>query len=502
MKNIHWFVLSLFLVFSSCNKQQKEEGHAHGEGGHTHGLEPVFYTLYSDRSELFVEFKPLVVGQVSKFATHLTGLNDFKPYTEGQVTVSFVSRGKGIRSTADSASSPGLFQLALQPKTAGTGKLIFDLKTREFTDQFVIDNIPVYADEKAALAAQPADAAGTEITYLKEQAWKNEFANQQVKKQPFAEVIKTTGQVLAAPGDVVAITAKSEGILKFGKQGMIAGEPVKAGELLFSVSGSGLTQNNLEASIQEARTNLDKARTDYQRAQELIKDNIISQRDFLSIKAAYTNAQTAYNTLTKNYGAGGLRISAPINGFLQNIQVAEGQFVSAGQPLAEIAKNRKLVLRADVSQAYFPKLASIKSARFKMQNNNKVYNTSELNGKVVTYGRSTENNITVPVSFEIEMAEGIVPGAFAEVYLQTTQTQDALVIPVSALLEDQGNFYAYVQVSGEGFQKRELKLGASNGEQVQVRSGISEGERVVTKGAYQIKLSTMSGALPAHGHEH
>jgi membrane fusion protein, heavy metal efflux system len=47
-----------------------------------------------------------------------------------------------------------------------------------------------------------------------------------------------------------------------------------------------------------------------------------------------------------------------------------------------------------------------------------------------------------------------------------------------------------------------LKLGGNNGEFVEVLSGISEGERVVTKGSYQIKLSTMSGALPAHGHEH
>jgi membrane fusion protein, heavy metal efflux system len=47
-----------------------------------------------------------------------------------------------------------------------------------------------------------------------------------------------------------------------------------------------------------------------------------------------------------------------------------------------------------------------------------------------------------------------------------------------------------------------LKLGANDGLNVQILSGVSEGERVVTKGAYQIKLSQASGALPAHGHEH
>jgi membrane fusion protein, heavy metal efflux system len=77
-----------------------------------------------------------------------------------------------------------------------------------------------------------------------------------------------------------------------------------------------------------------------------------------------------------------------------------------------------------------------------------------------------------------------------------------LVIPVSALIEEQGVFYAYVQTEGESFQKRELKLGANDKEKVQVLSGLTEGERVVTKGAYQIKLSQASGTMPAHGHEH
>ena len=80
--------------------------------------------------------------------------------------------------------------------------------------------------------------------------------------------------------------------------------------------------------------------------------------------------------------------------------------------------------------------------------------------------------------------------------------KDALVIPYSSLIEEQGNYYAYVQTSGEGFQKRELELGVNDGIYVQILSGIKKNERVVTKGAYQIKLATMSGKMPAHGHEH
>jgi cobalt-zinc-cadmium efflux system membrane fusion protein len=80
--------------------------------------------------------------------------------------------------------------------------------------------------------------------------------------------------------------------------------------------------------------------------------------------------------------------------------------------------------------------------------------------------------------------------------------QDALAIPDSALVEEGGWFVAYVQLSGETFAKRELRLGIRDGDWVQVLSGLSERERVVTQGAYAIRLSTATGAIPAHGHAH
>jgi multidrug efflux pump subunit AcrA (membrane-fusion protein) len=86
--------------------------------------------------------------------------------------------------------------------------------------------------------------------------------------------------------------------------------------------------------------------------------------------------------------------------------------------------------------------------------------------------------------------------------MRSATIANALVIPISALVEEQGTFYAYVQTGGESFEKRELKLGGNDGQHVQILSGISNGERVVTKGAYQVKLATMTGAVPAHGHEH
>jgi membrane fusion protein, heavy metal efflux system len=78
-------LMALFamLIIGCADKTTDEHGHEHGVGG----LEPLAYTKYSDKTELFVEFKPLVVGSKSNFAAHFTILGDqFLPLTKGKVT--------------------------------------------------------------------------------------------------------------------------------------------------------------------------------------------------------------------------------------------------------------------------------------------------------------------------------------------------------------------------------------------------------------------------------
>lgn len=497
MKKVVLTIALTVAIFAGCKNKS-------GEHEPEHGLEALAYTLYSDKSEIFVEFKPLVAGSVSKFAAHFTILGElFKPLTEGTVTVSLIIDGKGIKQTATKPAVPGIYHLSLKPATAGTGKLIFDIQTKNFTDQITIDNVKVYANEKTALTDQPAESSGGDITYLKEQAWKVEFANTLVKKQAFSHVIKTSGQILSAPGDEIVITAKSKGIVMFSGSKTTIGAQVSSGNALFIVSGGDFAEGNIDAAYKEAKANYDKAKADYDRTSELVKDKIISQKDFLDAKLKFENAQTAFNIMSKNYSAGGQSISSPMNGFVKNILVTEGQFVEAGTPLATVSKNEKLILQANVSQKYFNDLPSISSANFKTTDSDEFISTEEAGGKLISYGKSASaGSPFLTVTFQINNKGNIIPGSIAEVYLKSTHLPDALVIPVTSLIEEQGNFFVYVQVEGESFQKREVKLGAADGISVQVISGVEEGERVVTKGAYQIKLSTASGTLPAHGHEH
>jgi RND family efflux transporter MFP subunit len=495
----HLLKLLIVMGMMACNNDASNEQVSEEEG-----LQPVSYTLYTPKSELFVEFKPLVVGSTSKFAAHLTKLaENFLPYTEGTVTVTLFQNGKELKNTATTPSSPGIFRLSLQPTQAGMGKLVFDIQTKEFTDQIIIDSVEIYADEKTAIAAQPADAGGSDISYLKEQAWKVEFANAPVQRETMYDVVKATGEILSAPGDEVTIAAKSNGVVKFSGNTNVTGSAVRSGQAMFTITGGEIPVENVAAVKQTARVELTTAQAEFNRASELIKDKLITQGEFQNARLRYQNAQIALSNLNRNYSAGGKSLSSPISGFIKSILVSEGQFVSAGQPLATITKNQKLVLRADVSLKDADRISSIQEANFTIIQNKLTYNTKSLNGKLLSIAKTTgENTPFIPVHFQIDARPGILPGSFAEVYLKTVPIYNTLIIPTSALVEEQGIFYVYVQTEGESFQKRELKLGANDGEKVQVLSGVNEGERIVTKGAYQIKLSQASGALPAHGHEH
>jgi len=502
MKNIIFILtMAISVLYLACGKDNNNDKTGNNDEPE---LEPLVYTLYTDKTELFVEFKPLVVGDESKFAAHFTHLGEsFKAFTEGTITLRLKVGGKEQSIISNAPSSPGIFRLSLTPELQGKGQLIFDVQTELFLDQIIIENVSVYPSEESAFFEQKEESGGDELTYLKEQAWKIEFANQELRRQEFNEVVRTSGQITSAPGDELMVVAKSQGIVSIGKGNATVGAQVSSGELLFSVKGSDVIDGNIDVRFQEVTLIYEKALADYERGKELVKDNIISLKEFLDREKELQSAEIIYNNISQNYSGDGENVFSPMSGYIKDILVSEGQYVTAGQPLGSVTKNRRLLLTAEVSQQYFSRLGTFTSANFRTEYDNKVYKTTDLNGSLLSFGRTTgNNNFYIPVNFEIDNRGTLIPGSFVQVYLVSREIRDALIIPVTSLIEEQGLFYVYVQTGGESFEKREVKLGASDGINIELLSGAESGERVVTKGAYNIKLATMSGNVPAHGHEH
>ncbi|MGY6741392.1 MAG: efflux RND transporter periplasmic adaptor subunit [Cecembia sp.] len=498
MKRAFILLAGLLFWFASCHSPHD---HHHEEQAETPSVSLLAYT---ENHEVFIDFAPLVSGRSTTLFVHLTQLGDtFQAVEEAKVDLQFELGGKIQKASTSKAASPGIFELDIVPEAEGKGKLMVNIQAGRFTEQIRFDELTVYPNLPTAVRDLSRNKVEEEIIYFKNQAWKIDFANAPVVREEFKDIFKTSGQILPAPGDETIITAKSSGTVVFVGNKTIIGSTLHSGDRLFTISGAGLTSGNPDLVFKEAKNRFEQAKAEYERAQKLVENRIISQRDFLEAKTNFENAQNSYEVISRNYSASGQSISSPISGYLKNVLVTEGQFVEAGTPLAQISKNKKLLLQAQVSQKHFHLLSNIQSANFRIVSDPRVYATEQMNGRVISYGRSTNAQASfIPIIFEIDNIGNIIPGAVAEVYLKSGNISNALTIPVEALMEELGNFYVFVQTNGESFQKREIQLGGNDGKKVRILSGLKEGERVVTKGAYAIKLASATGAIPEHGHMH
>lgn len=342
-----------------------------------------------------------------------------------------------------------------------------------------------HGSDEIILPPAKAQAAGVEVST--------------VESGTFHQVIKTSGQVMAAQGDESVAVATVAGVVSFSGK-VIEGMSVGKGTPLVILSSKNMADGD---PVQKARIAYEVSKKEYERMKALVGNKIVSEKEFAQAEQVYENARISYEAVAKNHSASGQAVVSPISGYVKNLLVKEGDYVAVGQPLVSVTQNRKLFLRADVSEKYYPYLSTIGSANFCTPYNNKVYTLKELDGRMLSYGKASgENGYYVPVTFEFDNKGDIIPGAFVEVFLLSTPMEGVISLPHTALTEEQGSFFAYLQLDEEGYKKQPVTLGADNGESVQILSGVKAGDRVVTQGAYQVKLASATNAIPAHSHEH
>jgi membrane fusion protein, heavy metal efflux system len=186
------------------------------------------------------------------------------------------------------------------------------------------------------------------------------------------------------------------------------------------------------------------------------------------------------------------------------VHVASGQGVEEGELVLEIMDLERVWLVAQVFEQDIPRVESARTAWFTIDGYLNAFSIDDKDGKVVTLGRVLDPQTrTVPLVFELTNPEGrLRVGQFARVVIATGQPERKLAIPDSAVIDDAGKAIAFVQVEGEAFERRPLTLGIRSNGWVEVQEGLAPGEHVVTTGAYEIKLASSAGAIPAHGHVH
>jgi membrane fusion protein, heavy metal efflux system len=491
-------LLSSILLFS-CNHQ-----HDHNHD-HDHDEVKLLITAYSQGFEIFAEADPFVQGKTSEIAAHFTHMDSFKPMQGGSVTMSLVIDGQGIRQTQDTPTRTGIYQFRLHPTSTGTARIFFDVENEGQTLRLEGGTFLVFDDAHEAIhyAEDLLPQHPTAIAFTKEQSWVVDFATQIAKSKLLGTVIKTVGELLPSNDDERLLTAQTSGVVRFINNNLYEGVELQNGEMMFNISGEGLAEGNTMQRFQEARSNYERAKADYERATSLAGAQIVSEKELLLARNEFENAQSVFENLSRNFSEKGQVVRSPIAGNLTHLFVSNGQFVVAGEPLATVVQNKNMIIKAEVQQQYGPQLQQIVSANIAGFGSTS-YTLEQLNGKIVSRARNVNpRSHLLPVYLQVNNNPGWITGSLVDVYLYTAGSSAGVVVPNSALIEEQGNYFVMVQLHPESFEKREIKTGLTDGIHTQIVAGLSEGERVVTRGALLVKMAATSAALDPHsGHVH
>jgi RND family efflux transporter MFP subunit len=524
-------ILAAVLLLAACERHDADQATVHGTGhaaappaAHAAEgeLEALDFTHFSDRTELFVEFEPLVVGKESPFAAHFTRLSDYQPVTAGKVTLTLTGGGLPDEVfVAAAPANPGIFRPLARPQRAGQRRVTIRLDGPDGPAVHELGDVSVYADEAAARKAQGAPAAAAPaIAYLKEQQWKTEYALAKAEPRPLRASISATGTLRAPSGAEAQLNAPVDGQVAAGAGFPQVGMRVKQGQVLLRLMprlGGDTDSASLALAGRRARLGLEQATRELQRLEGLLAQEAVAEK---RVAAARTEEQLARAELQAAQarlaqlgggqggtgGTGGIIVRAPISGTLAEVKVAPGATIAAGQPLLHIADTRTLWLDVRVAESDVGRIGQPSGASFRIEGFPSEFQAGPAQGARLIGSSSAIDPLsrTAPLVFEFPNPDArlrIGMGAQVRVYASASSSA-VLAVPQSAVVDDNGQPVVYVQRSGEAFERRPVALGVRDDGWVEVRSGVAAGERVVSRGAYQVRLAASSPAAIGEGHVH
>jgi len=400
--------------------------------------------------------------------------------------------------------------------------------------------------EEAATIA-PAAAPGGKVKFLMEQQWRIRMKLALVEETAIARQIRATGRVIPAANQHAAVAPAISGLIERGPLPRL-GQRVTAGQtiallrqIVTAADQSQIRAAQSQAQSQDAQVAIDAARLEAERraadgeieaarvrmeqagreaerARTLYEQQILPKQEAERTEAESKTAQANYNAaVLRRKALDGLRtaaslktpldaanatitIRAPITGIVTKVNKNLGEQAAAGEPILEITNLDTVWIEAPIFERDLGLLAKNVQASFTTA----AFPGLEFSGTVVDIGRVVdENKRAATVVFAVpNRNQALRVGMQADVRLDAGERVTAMIIPREAVVEDEGKKIVYVLLSGEEFQRREVKLGPESSGKIAVLEGLNAGERVVTQGALQLKLHELNpGEGPAHTHE-
>jgi RND family efflux transporter MFP subunit len=501
-------VISLLLLAGCKRDQPAGSTRAPGQP------ETVSVSHWTNKTELFMEYQPLVVGTKRRFSVHFTNLSTFKPPAKGIVTIRLARDGGAPEVfTAAAPSRPGIFGVDVQPQQPGQCQMTVSLASPGLDDAHQLGVVPVYGTEKEIPAASEKPHE-ERIAFLKEQQWSLEFGTALTAQREMRESLRVSGEVRPRSGGEVQVTAPISGRLSTSSRIPVIGAAVSRGEELASVvpfTPAPGDRPALEYAIAEANTALELARRDRERTERLLNVGAIPAKRLEEARAAEATAAARlisakerlaqYESSRQADGPGPLfLLRAPIAGVVAEVRGSPGANVAQGDQLLRIVAVDNVYVVANVPEADVHRLAQLAGAEIEVTGMSVTLPAGHLVSKSSFIDPQSR---TLSVIYDVpNPGRRLAVGESVFLRLFLSGKTRALAVPESAVVDDAGRPVVFVQLEGEAFSRRPVQLGIRESGAVQVTEGLKPGERVVTRGAYLIRLAALSTQIPAHGHVH
>ena len=384
---------------------------------------------------------------------------------------------------------------------------------------FYISNRP---PQQETGAGQPPAASTGIVAFRMEQQWLIKMKLALAEEALLPPQISSTGRVIPAPSNRALVAPPVGGIIESRNLPRV-GERVTQGQLLATLLQTPTAAEAAQIRIEnsrveaerrrlaqaeiEAAARLSAASAEADRAQRLFTQKAYSQRQ---LEVANADRKAAEATLagireqsqalasapmTSNYD-----VVAPISGTVVDVHKAAGEQVHPGEPLLEIVDLDRVWVEAPIFEKDLGRVSKDVAATFTTA----AYPDKEFRGRLVDIGAIVdEQTRAAKAVFEVSNPSGELRlGMQANLRLAVGNNVPVLLVPRESVLDNEGKKIVYVLRTGEEFERRDVTVGEEYGGKVSILSGVKPGERVVTQGAYQLKLQELQPAnAGAHTHE-
>ena len=478
---------------------------------------PVVVSRWTDRSELFVEFPPLVAGATSRFAIHFTDLATFEPLREGRATVRLTG-ARAEEFAADGPGRPGIFGVDVTPAAAGRARLELLLDAPAVRDRHDLGEVTVLtAAQAAALPPAAEEEDDGTVPFLKEQQWSLDFATAAAGRRSMAAGLDVPAEIQPRTGGQAEVTTPVAGRLAADLPARPVGSVVGRGDTLAQIvprSEHADDRPALELAVAEARDALELARAERARVDRLVEVGALPARRRLEARLASQTAQARLTAAeahlaqldsTRRGEGDGTEdtrfvLRAPMRGVVAESAATPGASVDEGARLFTLIAIDRVHVVGALPEAALPRLAELARAELEVPG----AGAPRALDRLVSVGRVVDRETrTVPIIYELrDPGRGLAIGQAVTLRVFGASRTDAVTVPASAIVDDGGQPVVFVQVGGESFERRPVRLGHREGGDVQVVGNVAAGDRVVTAGAPLIRLAALSPQAPAHGHTH